>query len=61
MSFQDVVFLPPRASFSTTFLKHCGGGEGLMTTTSLKTVVGGKQGHAPRGILLPHNASFCVS
>ena len=36
-----------RASFFTTFLKDCGRGESLGTTTCLKPVVGGKQGHAP--------------
>ena len=45
MSFHDVVFLPFTASFSTT---------------CLKIVVRGKQGHAPCKILLLHEASFCV-
>ena len=43
MGFQDVAFLSSRASFYTTFLKNCGSGESLMTTTCLKNVVGGKQ------------------
>ena len=47
MGFHNVAFLPPRASFSTTFPKHCGRGKGLWTTTYLKTEVGGRQGHAP--------------
>ena len=39
MVFQDVAFLPSRASFYTTFLKYCGRGESLGTTTCLKAVV----------------------
>ena len=46
MDFQDVVFLPSLASVSTIFLKNHGGGEILMTATSLRTVVVGKQWHA---------------
>ena len=45
MSFQDVTFLPSRASFFTT---------------CRKTVVGGKKGHAPCKALLFHEASFCI-
>ena len=53
MCFQDVALLPPsRASFSTTFLKKCVRGESLGTTTCLRTVVGGKQGHAACEIFL---------
>ena len=33
--FQDVTFLPSRASFSTTLLKNCGRGKSLRTTTCL--------------------------
>ena len=52
-SFQDVAFLPPsRASFCTTVLKNCGRGESLWTTTYNRTVVVGKQGHAPCRICL---------
>ena len=58
MGFQDVAFLPSRASFSTTFLKSYGRGESLVTTTCLKTVVGGKQGHAPCKILLLQQSLF---
>ena len=47
MGFQDVAFLPSRASFYTTFLKNCGGGCEVGTVTYNKAVVGGKQGHAP--------------
>ena len=31
MGFPDVVFLHSQASFHTTFLRNCGGGEGLGT------------------------------
>ena len=44
--FQDVAFLP-QANFSASFLKKYDRGESLGTTTCLRTVVGGKQGHAP--------------
>ena len=47
MGLHDVVFLPSRARFSTTFLKNCGRCESFKTTISPKTVVGGKQGHVP--------------
>ena len=46
------------ASFATTFLKHYGRGEGLVTTACLKIAVGGKQGHAPCKILLPIQIRF---
>ena len=46
MSFQDVPFLLSRAIFSTIFLKNHGRGEILMTATSHRTVVVGRQGHA---------------
>ena len=60
MDFQDVEFLPSRARFSTTFLKNCGRGESLRTTTCPKTVVGGKQSHAPCKILsLKQNVFLC--
>ena len=42
----------PELFFSTTFLKNCGRGESLWTTTCLRTVFGGKQGHAPCKFLL---------
>ena len=32
---------------SAKFIKNCGRGEGLETTTCFKTVDWGKQGHAP--------------
>ena len=61
MGFQDVAFLPSRVSFSTIFLKNCGRGECLWTTACLKTVSGGKQGHAPCKILLLQQSPYFVS
>ena len=48
MGFKNVAFLAFRTRFSTTFIKNCGRGECLGTTTCPMTVVGGKQGHALR-------------
>ena len=45
--FSGVAFLFFRNSFSTTFLKDCGKGEGLRTTTCTKTVVGVSKGILP--------------
>ena len=61
VGFQDVVFLPSQARFSTTFLKNCGRGEGLRTTICLETVVGGKQGRAPCKLLFLQQCFFFVS
>ena len=61
MDFQDVAFLPSRTRFSTTFLKNCGRDESLGTTTCLKNVVGGKQGHALCNIHLLQQSLFFVS
>ena len=47
MSVQDTAFLLPEAFTSTTFLKHCGRGESLGTTTCLITVVGVSKGMLP--------------
>ena len=47
MVFQDVAFLPSRASFSTTFINNCGRGESLRTTACLKAVVGVSKGMLP--------------
>ena len=44
MGYQDVVFLSSLHSYCTIFLKNCGRGESLMTTTCPKTGCG-KQGH----------------
>ena len=56
MGSQDVAFLSSDPSYCTTFLKNCGRGENLTTTTTTcpMTVVGGKQGQAPCEIL------FCI-
>ena len=52
MGFQDVAFLQPELVFSTIFVEDCGRGDTLRTITRCpKTVVGGKQGHAPCKIL----------
>ena len=43
MGFQDVAFVPSRASFHNNFfLKDSNRGQGFRTTTYPKTVVGGK-------------------
>ena len=52
MDIQDVPFLPSGASSSNTYLRTCGGGESLRTTTCPKTVAGVNQEHAPGKILL---------
>ena len=59
--FQDVAFLPSRASFSTTFLQSCARNECLVTTTCLIALVWGKQGHAPCKILSLQLTCFYVS
>ena len=61
MVFQDVAFLPSRASFYIRFLISCGRCEGLGTTKCRKTVVVGKQGHAPCKILLLPQSLFFMS
>ena len=61
MHFQDVWLLPSQASFSTIFLKKYGGCEGLWTTTCLRTVVEGNQGHAPSKIVLAPTKPLFVS
>ena len=61
MGFQDVAFQSYQTSFYTTFLINCGGGCGLETTTCLKTVVGGKQGHIPCKTFLSLANPFFVS
>ena len=58
IGFQDVVFLPSRACFYTTFLTNCGGSESLKFTTCPMTVVGGEQGHAPSKIFLLQQSFF---
>ena len=54
MCSQELALLLQRASFTTTFLKNCGRGERLITTTCPKAVVVGKQGNTPCKIILPH-------
>ena len=44
--------------FSTTYLKNCGGGEGLRTTTCLKAVVGVSKVMLPVKYVCPNKASF---
>ena len=61
MGFQAMAFLSSQTSFYTTFIEHCGRCDSHRTTTCLKTVVGGKQGHATYKVLLLHEACFCVS
>ena len=45
MGFNGAVLLSSRARFYTIFLKTCGVGENLRTTTFVKSVVVRKQGH----------------
>ena len=59
MGFQDVVFLSSRASFSTTFLKNCGRGESLGTTTYLKAFVGLSKGILPVKYFRSNKTSLC--
>ena len=61
MGFQDVAFLHSKSSFSTTFLKNRGRGESLVTTTCLKTLVKGKQKHAPVKYFCFNKAPFIGS
>ena len=58
---QDVAFLPSRDSFSTTFVKNCGRGESLRTTTCLKTVVRVSKGMLPVKYFLLQQGLFLVS
>ena len=58
MGFQDVVFLPFRASFSTIFLANCGRGDSLGTTICLKTVVVVNKSMLPVKYLCSSKASF---
>ena len=60
MGFQDVVFLPSRVSFFSTFLKNCGRAETLQIATYIKTVVWDKHGNAPcKILLLRHSLILC--
>ena len=50
----DVAIMPLRPSFSTKFLENCCRDECLRTNTCLKTMVEGKEGHAPCMIFPSH-------
>ena len=58
IDFYDVAFLPFRAGFPTTFLKHCGRDECPGTSKCHKTMNGGKRGHTPCKILLFQQSLF---
>ena len=58
IGFLNVLCLLSRASFSTIFNNNCGRDEILGTTTCHKSVVGGKQGHAPCKIQLLQQILF---
>ena len=58
MGFQHVALQPSQASIYTTFLKKCGRGYGLGTTMYPRTVVGGKQAHAPCKIFFLRQLDF---
>ena len=60
MGFQDVAFLPTQAYFSTTFLRSCGSGECLGTTTCHKTMVGVGKDMLPVKYFCSNKASYCV-
>ena len=61
MDFQDVAFLPFKASCAITFLKKCDRGKGLRTTTCLKAVVGVIKGMLHVKYLGSNKSSFCIS
>ena len=61
MGFQDVAFLPSCVSFTTSFKKNCGRGEGFRTTTCFRIVVEGKQGYASCKILSLQQGLLFVS
>ena len=58
MGFQDLVFLPSQAGFSTRFHKNCRRGESLETTTCRKTVVGVIKGMLPVKYIHSNKAIF---
>ena len=58
MGFQNVAFLPSRASISTTFLEDCGRGESLEITKYLKAAIWAKQGHDQCKIILLRQTLF---
>ena len=62
VGFQDVASPPSCAMFSTTFLKNCGGGESLRTTTCLWIVWWGvRKGTLPLRYSWSIKVPFCVS
>ena len=61
MGFNDVASMPSQSSFSTTVPKSCDRSESLRITTCSKTVVAGKQGHAPCILLLLQQCFLRIS
>ena len=61
MGFQDVAFLPSRASFSTTFLRNHGRSESIRTTACLISVGSGNQGYAHCKIFPLQQSVFFMS
>ena len=61
MSFQDVAFLPSKASFYTTFVEYCGRCEGLRTTTFSIAVDVGRHGDGLCRVFLVQRSLFFVS
>ena len=61
MGVQNVAFLPSLASFSTSFLDNCGGGESHWITTCLRTVVGVGKSILPVRYFCSNKTSFCVN
>ena len=60
MCVHDVAFKLSRASSSTTYLKHCGRDQNLVTTTCLRTVVG-HGGMLPVNTFTPIEPLLCQS
>ena len=61
MGFQDVAFLPSRDVFPPHFMKHCGRGESLGTTTCLKIVFLVSKGMLPVKYFCSTKPLSCVS
>ena len=57
----NVAFAPTEASFQTTPLTNCHGGQDHGTATCFKTMADGKQRHAPCKIYLLQEILSCVS
>ena len=60
MGFQDVEFLSSRASCYITFLRDCGGAEGLPIAMRLNSEVGVCKGTLLVKYFLSNKSSFCV-